>query len=165
MSEIAVRTMLDLYEELKNLITEFDRHHIDYALCGGIALAIYDHPRATVDIDLLILSESLDDVMAIAKALHYTIRGLDMTFSGGAVEIRRVSKIESETGIILSLDLLLVTDKIRQVWNSRVQANWEGGKLSVVSREGLIVLKKMSARPQDLADISALTEEAEDAGN
>jgi hypothetical protein len=157
--------MLDLYEELSKLIAEFDRHQIDYALCGGIALAIYDHPRATVDIDLLILSESLDDVMAIAEALDYTIRGLDMTFTGGAVEIRRVSKIDSETGIVLSLDLLLVTNEIRPMWDSRVQANWEGGKLSVVSREGLIALKKMSARPQDLADISALMEDADDAGN
>src|SRR5258708_7520690 len=96
-SEVAVRTMLDLYEELRKLIAEFDRHQIDYALCGGIALAIYNHPRATVDIDLLILSDSLDDVMAIAKALDYTIRGLDMTFTGGAIKIRRVSKIDKDT--------------------------------------------------------------------
>src|SRR5882762_5204355 len=103
--------MFDLYEEFHRLIAGFQERQIDYALCGGIALAIYDHPRATVDIDLLILSESLDDVMAIAEALDYTIRGLDMTFTGGAVEIRRVSKIDSETGIALSLDLLLVTNE------------------------------------------------------
>ena len=51
------------------------------------------------------------------------------------------------------------------IWDSRVQANWEGGKLSVVSREGLIALKKLGGRPQDLADISALTEESDDATN
>ena len=157
--------MLDLYEELRKLIAEFDRHKIDYALCGGIALAIYDHPRATVDIDLLILSESLDGVIEIARTLDYTIRGLDMTFSGGAVEVRRVSKIDRETGIVLSLDMLLVTDEIREWWESRVQASWEGGKLSVVSREGLIALKKLSGRPQDLADISALLEDSNDATN
>lgn len=157
--------MLDLYEELRKLIAEFDRHKIDYALCGGIALAIYDHPRATVDIDLLILSESLNGVIEIARTLDYTIRGLDMTFSGGAVEIRRVSKIDRETGTVLSLDMLLVTDEIREWWESRVQASWEGGKLSVVSREGLIALKKLSGRPQDLADISALLEDSNDATN
>lgn len=157
--------MLDLYEELRELVAALDEHEIDYALCDGIAMAVYDRPRATVDIDLLILSESLDDVMAIAKALDYTIRGLDMTFTGGAVEIRRVSKIDSETGIVLSLDLLLVTDEIRPMWNSRVQANWEGGKLSVVSLDGLIDLKRMGARPQDLADISALMEDADNAAD
>ena len=157
--------MLDLYEELRKLIAEFDRHQIDYALCGGIALAIYDHPRATVDIDLLILSESLGEVIAFAAELDYTIRGLDMRFAGGAIEIRRVSKIDSETGIVLSLDLLIVTAETKNIWNSRVQADWEDGKLSVVSREGLIALKKLGGRPQDLADISALMEDADNATN
>ena len=59
--------MLDLYEELRKLITAFDERRIDYALCGGLAMAVYDHPRATIDIDLLILAESLDQVLAIVR--------------------------------------------------------------------------------------------------
>ena len=157
--------MFDLYEELKNLIAALDKHEIDYALCGGIAMAIHDRPRATVDIDLLIVADSLAEVIKIAKSLEYTVRGLDMTFANDAIEIRRVSKIDAETGIVLSLDLLLVTPEIQPIWDSRVQANWEGGKLSVVSREGLIALKKLGGRPQDLADISALAEDSDDATN
>jgi hypothetical protein len=157
--------MLDLYEELRKLVGALNEHEIDYALCGGIAMAVYDRPRATVDIDLLILDNSLDRVIEIAAEFDYTIRGLDMTFASDAIEIRRVSKIDEETGIILSLDLLLVTPQIEHIWDSRVQANWEGGKLSVVSREGLIALKKLSGRPQDLADIGALAEDLGDATN
>ena len=157
--------MLDLYEELRSLIAALDKHQIDYALCGGIAMAIYDRPRATVDIDLLIVAASLDEVIEVAKALEYTVRGLDMTFANDTIEIRRVSKIDQETGFLLSLDMLLVTPQIQQIWDSRVRANWEDGKLSVVSREGLIALKKLSGRPQDLADISALTEDANDVSN
>ena len=157
--------MLDLYEEFRKLIGALEERQIDYALCGGIALAVYDRPRATVDIDLLILSESLDGVMAIAEALDYTIRGLDMTFANGAIEIRRVSKIHSQTGQVLSLDLLLVTPEIRQVWDSRVEADWEGGIFSVVSRDGLISLKMMRGSAQDLADIQALKEDVDDATN
>src|SRR5882762_10084525 len=128
--------MLDLYDELRSLIAALDQHEIDYALCGGIALAIYDRPRATVDIDLLIAADSLAAVVEVAKALEYTVRGLDMTFANDAIEIRRVSKIDQETGFVLSLDMLLVTPQIQQIWDSRVQASWEGGRLSVVSREG-----------------------------
>ena len=157
--------MFDLYYEFRKLIAGLDEHQIDYALCGGIAMAIYDRPRATIDIDLLILSDSLDQVMAIATACGYTIRGLDKTFSNGAIEIRRVSKIHSETGQVLSLDLLLVTPQIQKVWDSRVQADWERGKLSVVSREGLIRLKRLRGSLQDEADISGLLEDIEDATN
>ena len=157
--------MLDLYDELRRLIAAFDEHKIEYALCGGLAMAIFDRPRATVDIDLLIGAESLVQVIDLAKALGYTIRGLDMSFANEAVEIRRVSKIDQETGFVLSLDLLLVTPQIQEIWDSRVQANWEGGKLFVVSLEGLIALKRLSGRPQDIADISALTKDLDDATN
>ena len=105
--------MLDLYEELRKVIAALDSNEIDHALCGGIAMAIYNRPRATVDIDLLIRAESLDLVREIAQELEYTIRGLDMTFAKEAIEIRRVSKTDKETGIVLSLDLLLVTPEIR----------------------------------------------------
>lgn len=157
--------MFDLYYEFRKLVSALDEQQIAYAICGGIAMAIHDHPRATVDIDLLILSESLDKVMRIAVADGYTIRGLEMTFSKGAIEMRRVSKIDRATGIVLSLDLLIVTPEIRPIWDSRVQADWEGGILSVVSHEGLISLKKMRGSPQDQADISALMEDLDDATN
>jgi hypothetical protein len=155
--------MFDLYYEFRTLIAALDEQEISYALCGGIAMAVYDRARATIDIDLLILSESLDKVVAIATALGYTIRGLEMTFSNGAIEIPRVSKIDKESGQLLSLDLLLVTPEVQQIWDSRVEADWEDGTLSVVSREGLIGLKKMRGSPQDQADISALMEDLGDA--
>lgn len=155
--------MLDLYEEFRLLIGALDEHKVDYALCGGMAMAVYDRPRTTIDIDLLILSESFEHVRNIAASLDYTIRGLDMTFAGGAIEIRRVSKVHRESGKLLSLDLLLVTPAIQGVWDARMQAEWEGGELSVVSRYGLIELKKLRGSLQDQADISALEEDMDDA--
>lgn len=155
--------MFDLYEELRKIILLLDTHHLDYALCGGLALAVYDRPRATADIDLLILADSLDDVLSIAQSIGYTIRGKDMSFADGGIDIRRVSKIDKETGIVLSLDLLLVTPQIKRIWDARLKLQWEDGELSVVSREGLIDLKRMGARPQDLADVSALMEDVDDA--
>jgi hypothetical protein len=90
--------------------------------------------------------------------LGYEIRGKDRSFPNGAVEIRRISKIDAESGDILPLDLLLVTPQIRPVWDSRVESEWEGGKLSVVSRQGLIALKQLRSSGQDLDDIQVLKE-------
>ncbi|MDQ3175891.1 MAG: hypothetical protein M3Q91_19625 [Acidobacteriota bacterium] len=45
---------LDLYDELRKLIGLLDEHEIDYALCGGLAMAIHARPRSTIDIDMLI---------------------------------------------------------------------------------------------------------------
>ena len=150
--------MPKLYDELRRLINELDHNNVEYALCGGLAMAIHGRPRTTVDIDILILADSLDRVMRIADHLGYTIRGLDMDF--GPIKIRRVSKIDQATRFVLTLDMILVTDVIRDIWEARVTAKLEGGTLSVVSKEGLIALKKMSGRPQDIADITALTEDS-----
>lgn len=157
--------MFDLYYEVRTLIAALEERQIDYALCGGLAMAVYDHARATVDIDLLILSKSLDLVIATATELGYDIRGLEMTFSKGAIEIRRISKIDPVSGQVLSLDLLLVTPAIQGIWTSRVEADWEDGTLSVVSRAGLIELKSLRGSPQDVADIVALQEDIDDATN
>jgi len=150
--------MPKLYDELRRLINELDNNKIEYALCGGLAMAIHGRPRTTVDIDILILADSLDRVMLIAEDLGYAIGGLDMNF--GPIKIRRVSKIDQATRFVLTLDMILVTDIIRDIWEARVEAKLEGGTLSVVSKDGLIALKKMSGRPQDIADISALTEDS-----
>jgi hypothetical protein len=154
--------MLDIHEEFRNLVTVLDEEKIEYALCGGMAMAVHQRPRMTIDIDLLIEEESLERIIAIAKAQGYNIRGLDMSFAKGAVEIRRVSKIDSEAGDLLSLDLILVTPPLRQVWESRLEAQWENGTFSVVSRDGLIALKRFRSSGQDLDDIKALEEQDTD---
>jgi hypothetical protein len=155
--------MLEIYDELRDLVSKLDEHEIDYALCGGMAMGVHGRARTTIDIDMLILSESLEAVITVAKSLGYNIRGKDLTFANGAIEIRRVSKIDPESGDPLSLDLLLVTPEIRGVWNARAEADWEGGKLSVVSRAGLVKLKRLRNSDQDLVDIKALSEGDRDA--
>ena len=150
--------MFDLYEEFKSIISALEEHGIDYAVCGGLAMAVHGLPRATLDIDLLILSEGLEEAKTLARTLGYTIEALPMTFSRGKIEIRRLSKIDRETGIVLSLDMLLVTPEIVDVWQSRTELEWELGRIWVVSRSGLIALKTFRSSAQDLADIERLKE-------
>ena len=44
---------MDLLEELKKICEKLDQNNIEYALCGGLALAVYAKPRATLDIEYL----------------------------------------------------------------------------------------------------------------
>jgi len=150
--------MIDVYAELKRIINQLSENNVEYAVCGGWAMAIHGIARATVDIDLLIPADSLEKVFDIAKSNDYWLEGLPMSFHNGQIEIRRISKIDDETGFVLTLDLLLVTAEIIDVWQSKLIKPLENGSVSVVSREGLIKLKTMSGRTQDKADIEKLTE-------
>lgn len=150
--------MANLVNEFINFTISLDRVGIEYAVCGGWAMAIHGLPRATLDIDLLILSDDLKKVWSAAQAQGYDVEGLPLHFADGAIEIRRISKIDAETKRLFTLDFLLVTDQLREVWEGRERVKWEDGTAWVVSREGLIRLKTISGREQDLLDIKKLRE-------
>ena len=147
-----------LIEELKLLLSSFNEHGIEFALCGGLAVAAHGLVRATQDIDFLIREESLEAAYKAAAEVGYDIRGLDISFKERTVEIRRVSKVVGEE--VISLDLLLVTPHVEDVWQTRELIEFMGESLVVVSREGLVKMKRQAGRPQDLADIERLENEA-----
>ncbi len=150
--------MATLLDELSQLISALEENEIEYAVCGGLALTIHGFPRATFDIDILIQAESLEKAYKVAAEKGYDIRGLDMSFKERAVEIRRVSKIDDD-GEVLSLDLLLVTPKVEDVWETRETLVWQDKTLWIVSQNGLIRMKELAGRAKDLIDIDRIKNE------
>ena len=148
--------MLDIYEEFLQLVKKFHAEGISYALCGGLALAIYDVIRATVDIDLLVLTQSLEHALKAATDLGYEIKANPMSFAGGKIQIHKVSKIDTDIGQPLSIDFLLVTDDLEWVWKDRKKISIEQGPIWVVSQAGLIYLKQLRGNAQDKEDIEEL---------
>jgi hypothetical protein len=147
---------MDLLEELKDLAGTLDRKGIDYALCGGLAIAIYAKPRATLDIDVMIAPDFLLETKAVAQELGFVMSSMPMEFKGGAVKIHRLTKIDKDSGEHLVLDLLIVTPETRKAWDERRVVEWEGGALKVVSPQGLILLKSLRGSGQDQDDIEYL---------
>ena len=97
--------------------------------------------------------------LEIARELGYVFEAAPMTFRGGAIEIRRLSKpAPGWADDMLVLDLLLVTPPIEDVWQGRQKVTATFGDLWMVSREGLLRLKELSGRTADRADIERLAE-------
>jgi hypothetical protein len=147
--------MTTLLGEFKSITEALNAAGIEYAVCGGWAMAIHGLPRATLDIDLLILAGDLNKVITIVEVLGYDVQGLPLHFD---VEIRRVSKISRELKQLITLDLLLVNEAMKDVWETRQKRKWDEGVAFVVSKDGLIKLKLLAGRKQDLADIEKLRE-------
>ena len=74
---------MDILDELKTLTKKFKEENIDYALCGGLALAIYALPRATLDIDILIEANLLERMEQIVYDLGYRIKAEPSHFHDG----------------------------------------------------------------------------------
>jgi hypothetical protein len=150
----------NLFEEFRAVVQTLGAAGLPYAICGGIAMSIHARPRATIDIDLL---APPGDVSAIAEALG--ARGFvrrpttPIRPAGGAVVMHRLSKIAPGDPEVLVLDIIEVRPgATADAWATRASVDWEGQSVAVVSRAGLIGLKRLRGSPQDLADISTLEE-------
>jgi hypothetical protein len=81
-----------------------------------------------------------------------------LSFDRRIIEIRRISKIDQESKTLFTINFLLVTEGLRQVWKTRENIDFEDDKVWTVSREGLIFMKKLSGRHKDLGYIESLEE-------
>jgi hypothetical protein len=82
-----------------------------------------------------------------------------MTFglrTGTPREMKRLSKLDPDTGALMSLDLIVVNPELKSVWEDRVRVMWRERPLVVVSRAGVATMKRIAGRKQDLADLAKL---------
>ena len=152
--------MLDLVDEFRALLDGLERARVDYAVCGGLAFAIHARPRATIDVDLLLPIEEVERAKQVAREQGYRIEAGPFVVRKDVIEIHRLSKPDPETGDLLSLGLLVVTPVLTPVWETRERIGLEHGTVPVVSRAGLVTMKRLRASGQDVDDIRML--EAED---
>ena len=122
-------------------------------------MSVHGFTRATEDIDLFVQPGDVERAEEVVAALGYVVKAKPMNFSSGDMQIRRVSKIDPSDGDLLTLDFLLVTPATELAWRSREVREWNGRELPVVSRDGLILLKRFRSSDQDLVDISRLENE------
>jgi hypothetical protein len=148
---------VDLIEEMTAVVRKLNSAKIPYALCGGLAVAFHGHVRATQDIDFLVRPEHISSLMETLGSIGYTLEGGVIPVGYGEIhpcEIHRVSKAVGNQ--LVTLDLIATNPSLEPAWNERQQREWRGETISVVSRDGLAVMKRLSRRPIDLADLQAL---------
>ena len=151
--------MLDLFEEFRSILSALESAEIEFAVCGGLAVAIHAHPRATLDVDLLLPRDQIDSAREVARRLGYEIETGAMILRRNVIEMFRLSKPDPETGDLLGLDLLVVTPELEPVWRTRERITWAHGSVPVVSRTGLVAMKRLRGSGQDLDDIRHLAED------
>jgi len=77
-----------VHETMFRAAKRLDELGIPYAVCGGMAMALHGYVRATVDVDLLVTSESL-------RAIHEKLNGLGYVPPfAGSKQLR-----DAETGV------------------------------------------------------------------
>ena len=150
--------MPDLFEEFRAIVGALGGARVPYAICGGIAMSIHAHPRATIDIDLLAPPDAVVKIVDVLLPHGFVRReGTPTRLAEGEVVMHRLTKIVAGDPEVLVLDVIEVRPGATEgAWQTRTSAEWEGHSVTVVSRAGLIALKRLRGSPQDIADIAVL---------
>jgi hypothetical protein len=143
---------MDLYDELSQVVRVFADNELDYAICGGIAVAFHGYERFTRDIDILIRPEDLDRAHKLLEQVGFLDPSGRIPFKHH--DLYRITKIDGSEFLIL--DLLVVNAALAEAWKSRHVYNWSGSEIKVVSKEGLAVMKRLAGREKDLLDLKQL---------
>jgi hypothetical protein len=148
---------MDLKRELLDVVRALNLAGVPYALCGGMAVVLHGYPRLTRDIDLLIKPQELETVKATLETIGFSIPGGLIPFDTGGPHEREVFRISKQVGEeLLTIDLLLLPHFLEDVWAARETYQLDEVPVTVVDRKGLIAMKKIAGRYQDLSDIENL---------
>lgn len=148
---------MNIRDELLRAIDALNAQGVSYALCGGLAVVIHGYVRLTDDIDMLIPQAELARAKEALKLAGFGfVNPVPLQFQNKTfpVAIHRVVRFEGEEHLVV--DLIEVDEPLREIWNGREPFEWEGRKIHVVSRAGLLQMKRNAGRAQDVADIEHL---------
>ncbi|MGH9411868.1 MAG: nucleotidyl transferase AbiEii/AbiGii toxin family protein [Vicinamibacterales bacterium] len=130
-----------------------ESEHIEYAIVGGIANAVWGEPRATVDVDVTV---SVDE-RAVRRTVQAIASRLRAAVADPAAFVRqtRVLPVDTEDGVRIDVIFALMPFELEAIGRARSVA-MAGRQVRVVTAEDLILMKIVSDRPRDLADAEAI---------
>lgn len=147
-------SMQDISTDMRDLLALFKKHRVQFALCGGFAVAFYGFIRATMDMDLLVYpsAENADRLMQALEEFGFGNTGLScdvfkkpgtvVTLGAQPNQIDLLTSMSSETAETIFEDIQTV-----QLWDMAIP---------VVSRRSLMQAKAESKRAKDRIDLEEL---------
>ncbi len=148
---------MDIFEEFIGVTKALQVANIEFAVCGGFAMALHGLPRFTEDIDLLVRRDDVERIVKLMSAIGFEFDAGTIPLAVRTrhpIALRRITKIVGEN--FVTLDLLSVNAGLDDVWRERETHALNGVNIPSVSVLGLAKMKRMAGRLQDLADIERL---------
>jgi predicted nucleotidyltransferase len=153
--------MKKLYTSLQSFHRCLQSNKIDYAVIGGLAVAVWGEPRLTQDIDVKVML-SRDEAQRLLNA----IEGEYKPFGDNPLEMLKENGIlfvQDKHGVRLDIhlsDTLFDMEVIKRASNIEIEP---GVVIKVCSAEDLIIYKMLSTRASDSRDFEGVVDYQGDA--
>ena len=139
-----------LNPDYRDMVECLLREGVDFMLVGGYAVALHGWPRTTFDIDFWIMAnpENAKAVMRSITSFGAPLMGLTEADFHRPGMVFQIGTEPQRIDIISAVDGLDYADASLRA----VTMNVDGLEIKVVSLDDLIVNKRASGRPKDIAD-------------
>lgn len=144
-----------LTKDFRDFITLLDKFQVEFAICGGHAVAYYGYPRMTMDFDILINPSFVN-----AKKLMCC---LDEFGFGGVPQLKQ--ELFEQPGTVFSLgvqpnqiDLMtsMSSQTVDEIFQNKVEGKLEDLTIYYVSYQDLLRAKREANRLKDQLDVEEL---------
>ena len=145
---------MKLQRDLREFVESLSSSGVEFLVVGGHAVAFHGHPRYIGDIDFLVRptkenAERVLDAISRFGLPQLTLSAEDFTRPVSVVQLGRPPN---------RIDLLTEISGVdfATAWAGRETADLDGCSVFILGRKELLLNKRASGRPKDLADIDAL---------
>jgi len=150
-----------IIEELFLVVDAFAANKLEYAVCGGLALAIHGRPRLTVDIDIVVAAEDIKRASDIVATVGFDDVAGWVQLPPNKLGIDRLYRLNKFSGSeFLTLDLLEADSDENAIFTDREMYDVDGRRIQSLSRTALITMKRDSNRTKDKLDVELLNDES-----
>lgn len=143
-----------MHSDFKDLLSTFNDHGVEYLVVGAHALAAHGLIRATKDLDVFVRPhpENARRVFQALTAFGAPLAGLSPADFEQPGMILQIGVPPVRVDILTAIDAVAFED----AFAGRIEANFGGVRVGVLSRRDLIANKRSAGRKQDLADVEWL---------
>ncbi|MCA9160167.1 MAG: nucleotidyl transferase AbiEii/AbiGii toxin family protein [Planctomycetales bacterium] len=148
-------------QTLDRIWTELESRGVVATLVGGLALPIWNYPRSTQDIDLLLAVDDDQQLLSICEALDCRPKRQPAIVELGSVRVLQAEYSPPGEYVEIDVDFLIGQSEFLQSLSSRnIAIDFAGleNRIRVATCEDLILLKMQAGRLIDLADCQRLIE-------
>lgn len=147
--------MDSLSSDFEELLKFLNARHVRAIIVGGHALAFHGHPRYTKDLDIFI-EPSAANAAAVLQALGdfgFGSVGLTVDDFSSPGKIVQLGVAPNRVDLITAIDGV----SFEEAWADRIEGTFGSVPVSFLGRTSFVKNKQAAGRPQDLADIDALS--------
>lgn len=140
--------------EFKELLSLFNQQQVKYLVVGGYAVIYHTEPRYTKDLDIWVSADA-ENAVRVYRALHAfgaPLAGISVQDFQTPGLVYQMGRPPTRVDILMGLKGVEFAD----AWEDRVEADFGGIVVQVLSRTHLLTNKRLAGRPQDLMDIESL---------